>query len=401
MQHLSDQISQQQRLIALYRDQTAAETESRRVGLGLQIQNLETELKEWDAKALVLNQKIAEYERLKSKVDRTKILTERLLATVQNVDVNKSLGQDAVTIMEHASPPVTSKPGLVRDILTGGAVGLMCGLGIVVAIALLDDKVTSVLDVRNSFDEEVLAQIPQEAWTGPLDVRNLEAKHPMLAEAARNLRSSLLFMPYEGEKPKSFLVTSSIPGEGKSTISTNLAIALAATGSRTLLVDGDLGKGILHGIFNCPPSPGLAEVLRREVSAREALRTTDWDHLMVLPRGRNCSDASELYLRESTDDFLRQMYQDFDYIVFDTAPVLVKEDTASLAPKIDAALLVIRAGVTPLQRSRSALQILEQRNVNLLGVVFNSASKTSPGYYYDESYYGPAASADAADASSK
>jgi Mrp family chromosome partitioning ATPase len=130
----------------------------------------------------------------------------------------------------------------------------------------------------------------------------------------------------------------------------------------------------------------LTEVLRREINAREAVRVTPREHLFFLPRGRVATDASELYLREVTDDFLRHIYQDYDYIIIDSAPVLAKEDTASLAPKIDATLFVIRAGVASLRKSRTALDILHKRNVNVLGIVFNSATISSPGYYYYESY---------------
>jgi polysaccharide biosynthesis transport protein len=392
MQQLADQISQQQRLIALYRDQTAAEIASRRAALGLQMQNLEGEIKEWEAKALSLNQRIGDYNRLKSRVERTKTLTDRLLGTVQNVDVNKSLGQDVVTIMEHASPPNASRPGLVKDVATGGATGLACGLGILILLAMLDDRVSSVLEAQQVFDEEILAQFPREPWVGKMDLANMETKHPMFAEAARNLRSSLLFMSFEGARPKTILVTSSVPDEGKSTISANLAVALATTGAKTLLIDGDLRKGALHELFGRSSAPGLSEVLRREVNAREIVTATHLEHLSFLPRGSVATDASELYLREVTDEFLRQVYQEFDYIIFDSAPVLAKEDSASLAPKIDATLFVVRAGVTSFRRTKSALHTLHQRSVNVLGLVFNSASQTSPGYYYYQSY-GPEASA--------
>ena len=392
MIQLADQIQKQQQLISLFRDQTVAQIQNRRTGIELQIENLNGEIKEWETKALNLNQKIAEYNRLKAGVERSKALYDKLLATVQNVDVNKSLGQDVVSIMEHASAPVAFKAGLAKDIGTGAGGGFALGLGILVILGLLDDRVSSVVEIRQALDEEILAQIPREPWAGPLDVRNLETKHPMLAEACRNLRSSLLFMSFDGERPKTFLVTSSVPDEGKSTISTSLAISLAATGAKTLLIDGDLRKGALHTAFDYNSSPGLTEVLRNELTASEAIKITTCEHLHFLPRGRAATDASELYLREVTDSFLRQVYKDYEYIIFDSAPVLAKEDSASLAPKIDATLFVVRDGVASLRKSRSALEILHQRNVNVLGVIFNSATKSSPGYYYYESY-GPDAAA--------
>ncbi len=386
MVHLSNQIEQQQRMIELYRNQSAAQIQTRRAAIGLQIQNLETEIKDWEAKALLLNQKIADYNRIKAKVERSKSLSDRLLATVQSVDVNKSLGQDVVTIMEKATAPSVSTSGLAKELATGGMGGLVIGLAVLAVFALLDDRVSSVVEVQQAFDEEIVAQIPRESGTGQLDVVGARDKHPMFAEACKNLRSSLLFMPYEGQRPKTILVTSSVPDEGKSTISAGLAVTLAAAGSRTLLVDGDLRKGHLHVFFDNRVVPGLAEVLRREINVREALTVSAHENLHFLPRGKVASDASELYLREAADEFLRQIYQDYDFIVIDSAPVLAKEDTASLAPKIDATLFVIRAGVASMRKSRSALDSLLKRNVNVLGIIFNSTSRTSPGYYYYESY---------------
>lgn len=383
---LASQIEQQNQLIELYRNQSAAQIQTRRAGIGLQIQNVESEIMQWEGKALDLNQKIAEYNRIKAKVERSKSLSDRLLATVQSVDVNKSLGQDVLTIMEPATVPDVSSPGYAKELAIGGMTGLILGLAIVSVLALLDDRVSSVIEVQQAFEEEVMAQIPKESDPEHLDIVNARDRNPMFAEACKNLRSSLLFMPYEGQRPKTILVTSSIPGEGKSTISAGLAATLAAAGSRTLLVDADVRKGRLHGYFDDRVEPGLSEVLRREINVREAITVSTQENLFFLPRGKLAFDGSELFLREVTNEFLRQVYQDYDFIVIDTSPVLAKEDAASLAPKIDATLFVIRAGVASLRKSRSAIEMLHKRNVNVLGIIFNSASRSSPGYYYYESY---------------
>lgn len=383
---LEAQIEQQHKLIELYRAQSIEQLQTRRAGIDLQMRNLEGEIKEWETKALNLNQKISDYNRLKAKVDRNKSLSDRLVQTVQSVDVNKNLGQDVLSIMEHASPAGVTQPKLTTDLVRGGAMGLLFGLSVLGLFAFLDDKIASVVEVHQAFDEEVIAQIPREGIDGDLDPVNAEMKHPMFAEACKNLRSSLVYMSFDDKRPKTILITSSIPEEGKSTISANFAVALASAGSRTLLVDGDLRKGRLHDFFEKSATPGLAEVLRGQVSVGDAVTTTTNELLFFLPRGRFAFDASELFLRPCTDTFLRQIYDDYDYIVIDSAPVLAREDTASLAPKIDATLFVIRAGVASIRRSRSALDTLHKRNANILGIVFNAASSTSPGYYYYESY---------------
>jgi capsular exopolysaccharide synthesis family protein len=389
MLKLAEDVRQQERLIALYRDQATAQIQTRRASIGLQIENLESEIKETEPRALVLSQKLADYNRLRSKVERTKTMSDKLLSTMQSVDVNKSLGQDVVNIMEPASDPSPTKPGLTKDLLTGGAGGLMIGLAVLAVLFFLDDRVTSSYDIQQASDEELLAQIPQLKSKGPVNLLHPEEKNHVFNEACRNLRSSLLYMNFEGERPKTFLVTSSIPNEGKSTVSVNLAITLAAAGSKTLLVDGDLRRGALNEHFNLPTGPGFSEVLRQQINWQEVITQTEQENLSLISRGKALEEVSELYLSKVTDEFLRQVYDQYDYIIIDSAPVLVKEDTSSLAPKIDATLFVVRAGVTSLRAAKSAMEGLKKRNANLLGIVLNSApaSQSEHQYYYKYADY--------------
>ena len=378
---LSNMVEQQEKLIELYRQQSNTQLQARRDAIELEIQGLEAAVKEWEEKALSLNQRIANYNRLKSKVERTKALSDRLLSTIQSVDVNKTLGQDVVTIMERASTPMATKPGQTKNLIVGGFTGLALGLGILALMAVLDDRIESTLEIQGNFDEEVLAQIPREPGAESLNILKLDEKNHIFAEACKNLRSSLLFMALD-PKPKTYLITSSAPNEGKSTIAMNLAISLAGAGSRTLLVDGDLRRGGLHNYFEFESKPGFAEVLTQEIHWKEVVRTTPQENLFFLPRGRTLANASEYYLGKAADEFLRDIYHEYDYIVMDSAPVLAKEDTASIAPKIDATLFVIRAGVASLRATRSALDTLHKRNVNVLGIVLNFTDRTAPDYYY-------------------
>lgn len=386
MIQIGNEIEQQEKLIELFRDQSVAQLRTRRESIQLQIQNLETEVKEWETKALDLNQRIAEYNRLKAKVERAKTLSDRLLATIQSVDVNKSLGQDSLTIMERGSAATPTRPDLPKNLATGGAGGLVAAGLILGVMLLLDDRISSSLELQHVFDEEVLAQIPGEASKERLNILKLDDRHHVFSEAFRNLRSSLHFMSFEDHRPKTFLVTSAVPGEGKSTVSVNLAITLAAAGSRTLLVDGDMRRGALNEYFELPITPGFSEVLQGGVSWREAVRNTAQENLQILPRGRTLNRTSEYYLGSVTDDFLRDVHQEYDFVVIDSAPVLAKDDTTSLAPKVDTVLMVARATVSSARLTRTALLALYKRQVNVLGFVLNGAAKSAPDYYYYHKY---------------
>lgn len=389
---LNAEIAQQESLIELYRAQSVEQLASRRESMQVEIKSIEAQTKELEVKALELNDKIAEYNRLKSRIERAKSLSERLQGTMQSVGVNKSLGQDVLTVMERASSPAAIRPDLAKNTTTGGVAGLLLGLGIIAAIVFLDDRTSSSVELLQSFSEPVIAQIPREKESDErLSLLSVGDEQHMFVEAYRTFRSSLHFMAFEDVRPKVLLVTSAVPGEGKSTVATNLAITLARGGAKTLLIDADLRKGVSHQYFSVPSEPGLSEILRGDPAWRRSVVATSEENLFVIPRGKAIFNAGEHFLSGATDEFLRALYPHCDYIVIDTAPVLASDDTPCLAPKADATLFVVRAGVSSTRLIRSALEILYKRQTNVLGFVLNSAeASTSHAYYYKYSrYYEP------------
>ena len=140
---------------------------------------------------------------------------------------------------------------------------------------------------------------------------------------------------------------------------------------------------------------GFSEVLKQEVNWREVVVPTSSPSLFVLPRGNTLSQPSEHLLRESTDAFLKDIYNHYDYIIIDSSPVLAADDTTSLAPKIDATLFVVRLSYTSARLTRKALELLYNRQVNVPGVILNYVDTSLPEYYYyqyAEYYNTPAAS---------
>src|SRR5207249_576769 len=197
--------------------------------------------------------------------------------------------------------------------------------------------------------------------------------------------------PYEGPRPKTILVTSAVPNEGKSTVSANLAIALALSGARTLLIDGDLRRGALREQFSTNSRVGFSEVLQQEMPWQEVVMTTAYPSLFLLTRGKPLPQPSEHLLRDSTDQFLKEVYHQYDYIIIDSSPVLAADDTTSLAPKIDATLLVVRLSYTSARLAKKALELLYSRQVNVPGIILNFVDTSLPEYYYYQysEYYNP------------
>ena len=283
---LDRQIAQQQQLIDVFRKQSSEDLQRRREAARLEIQNLEKTIQEWETKALDLSQRLAEYSGIQDSVNRKRAQLDSLSKSKGSVEVSRDVDQDVLSIRQRASTAVAQKPGILRTVCTGLGLGFFVGLVILMLIDQLDDRVASYTEFQSHFRDRVLAQIPHS----PVDrhsgtpVLMLEDERHAFAEAFRSLRSSILFLPVEGERPKILLITSAVPNRGKSTVTTNFAITLSFSGSRVLLVDGDLRRGELHRSFGLNNECGLSDVLGGKVPLEEATQHTLVPNLTLLSR---------------------------------------------------------------------------------------------------------------------
>ncbi len=380
---LNDEITKQEKLIDLYRQDTVEKLETRRKSIGKQMENLQTNIKEWETKALDLSQRLAQFNRIKGKADRLKTLYDRLTNNLKEVNVSQSVDSgDQISIMEMGTTPLSVRPGWFKSLLIGLGCGALAGIGILLLLDRIDDRMASFGEFQHQFSENVLGQIPKEKTKGRVTLLQPDDARHVFAESYRNIRSSIFFMPYEGPRPKTLLITSSVPNEGKSTISSNLAITMALSGARTLLIDGDLRRGALRESFGVSSKIGFSEVLKQEVNWKEVVVPTSYPNLFLMPRGKTLGQPSEHLLRESTDALLREMYDLYDYIIIDSSPVLAADDSTSLAPKIDATLFVVRLSYTSARLTRKSLELLYNRQVNVPGVILNYVDTSLPEYYY-------------------
>lgn len=383
--HLNDEISLQQKLIAVYQEQSKTQLEGERESKRIQIENLQNERKEWSAKALDLSGRSGQYDALKSKLDRLKGLYDRLLTSMQAIDVNKNLDQNIVAILEKASPSVPLKLGLFDSLVSAVLTGLGLGLAILFLCDKLDDRIISSEEYCALFDERILGRIPVEK-TKILAL--LHPADPAFAEAFSSVRSALLFNPGETDRARTILVASAVPNEGKSTIAANLAATLAYGGARTLLVDGDLRRGDIHKVLDIPNDGGVAEIIAGEVEWSKVAKPCKIDNLTVITRGKALESPGKYLLGSVTGDFLKQIGETFDFVILDSAPVLAVDDTTMLAPKVDAVLNVIRLGFSSFKSVRAAQELLHERDVKIIGTVLNALDASIDGYtYYRYSSY--------------
>ena len=386
-------IARREKLLKILRSQGDEQLKSKKELLGLEIQVVEKDLKEWDAKTLEIQEKAAEYQKLKANSQRIQTLYDQLSATMQTLDVNREISPESVETMEKASPAFPDRPDLPKKLAVGSLVGLVLGVALLLLLDRLDDRMSSFTELQDLFDEEILGQVPTERSISSKRQTSLiepeDARHSFV-EAFRNLRSSLLYMAETGERPKTILVTSSVPNDGKSLTAANLAITMASAGSRVLLVDADLRKGLLHHRFGVPAEPGLSEVLSTGLAWEAAVQATKFSNLFILPAGGRTAQPSELFISEATKRFLHDAAGKYDYVILDTVPVMAADDVTSLAPQVDGVLFVIRAVFTSARVARAALESLYQRQARVLGLVFNAVRPSSVYYYYRyKDYYKP------------
>jgi len=377
------------RLLAIYRDQSVEQLEARKSALALQIQNLQNQTRQLGRENLELSGKRLEYERLKARGQRIQSLYDQLLTSLQSLDVNKQIGPESVTVYQPASDAAPLPPELGRNLLIAVLLGLGLGLAILFIVDRMDDRLNSFTELQEFFDEEVLGQIPREGsrkLSGNLPLLQADDARMAFVESFRNLRSSLLYLKQTGQQPRTLLVTSSVPNDGKSLTAANLAIALAMSGSRVLVVDADLRKGSLHTRFGVTAEKGLSQMLAQNLDWHTLTLETRLPNLRLLPRGAAEKHSTEFFFAADMEKFLIEAGKEFDYVIIDTPPVMAADDAATLAPRVDGVLFVIRAEQTSARVARASLDILHQRNAHVLGIVFNCVRPGAGDYHYYDRY---------------
>jgi capsular exopolysaccharide synthesis family protein len=169
-------------------------------------------------------------------------------------------------------------------------------------------------------------------------------------------------------------------------VASNLAITLAFSGAKTLFIDGDMRSGKASHLFGAQNTTGFSNILLQKIAWTDTVFMTEFDHLFIIPCGPALHHTAEHLLGKVTDQFLIDIYDHFDYVIFDTPPVIILDDTLCLAPKIDATLFVMRFNNSSTRSSRRALELLDQRQANVIGLVCNGVTLSETEYAYNYNY---------------
>ncbi len=333
---------------------------------------LETEYESRTKKIAIIKEQLDSLERALSSMGR--IATEDEQFTV----LERGTGDPA--------PVAPNRPSLIA---AGTGVGFVIGLGLMFLLHKLDDRLDNPEHIEEELGEPILGQLPEvdkkHYREGYLVLTRMKA-HTMFAESLRGIRSALLLSP-EGNSKRLLAVTSSVPGDGKTTFTTNFAITLANSGNRTLLIDADLRRGNVHGYFEQPLEMGLAEVLEGKLGLAEAIRETGIDNLSFMRAGARPSNPSELLIGPATKDLIIELRGRFDYVIFDCPPLTAIDDTFSIAAYLDGLFFVVRAGKTSMRFAKMGIATIHQRGAPILGLIVNGVPIDNPYYYYTTYYY--------------
>lgn len=366
--------------------EVVSQLEARRSQADAQLVGLRQKRAEAEQRLLDITGKSVEYNTLSRNLDADRALYDSVLARLKEVDVTSGLTNQSITIQERAlgAGPVPSKT--LQYILLGLIGGLAAGVAMALGLNYLDPSLRTIEQVEQRTGVGVIATVPRIKQTplqggGGAMLPTQSDRRGLVAEAFRTMRATLAHAAGR-DNSRVFLITSAIPGEGKTFTSSNFAAILAQQDLKTLLVDADLRKpSVSKLLFNENIKPGLSEVLLGHVTAEQAIVPTKIENLWVLPAGGIAPNPSELLAQSRIKDVFGLLKEKFDRIVIDTSPVLAVRDPLLLAPLVDVTCLVTRAGHSPSKASVQAVRLLTEAGAAPSGIVLNSVREGRGSYY--------------------
>ncbi len=288
-----------------------------------------------------------------------------------------------VQLTDPAEPGKTPvRPNKPLNIGLGIVFGLIMGIGLAFFIEYLDTSVKTIDDVERIFQAPVLGVIPQNI--GYLLEEGPESKN---AEAYRVLRTNLMFSR-RNEKFNTIVIVSAGAGEGKSTTTLNLSTVFAQAGNRVLIVDSDLRRPTLHKLFKVPNNLGLTNYLLKQNGVAEVVQTTPVPNLDFMPSGKLPNSSMGILGSEQMKEMINELKQRYDFIFFDSPPILGVSDASVLASEVDLVMQVIQYRRYPQPMTIRAKQMIEKVGGNFVGIVLNNINMSQDeGYYYYSGYY--------------
>jgi len=380
-------------------------------GLSAQIDALRGILAKYEEELAALPEQGLELARLQRQLQVEQNTYLLMKEKLEETKISEAGQKENVRIVDTAiEPDYPVKPKKKLNFLLGALIGLGLGVGLTFLMEYFDNSIKNPEELEK-MGFPILAIIPRietneiakkifsgngsengDFQDGRLIetqlVSHFDPKSP-ISEAYRTLRTNIQFKNLNsGKKTHSLLVTSSAPKEGKSTTIANLAITMAQMGSKTLLVDTDLRRPVIHSIFNLKKEKGITNYLMGKYSFEEVVKTTLIDNLYLVTSGPLPPNPSEILSSDAMKEFFKEAHSQFDVLLLDSPPIIAVTDAAVLSTMVDGVLLVIKAHQTPRDVIKRAKSLLDNVNAPILGCILNSVDiEKGYGSYYYYYYY--------------
>lgn len=302
---------------------------------------------------------------------------------VSNLTPRRSDGTLPVTletVQQATVPRGQSSPNVLVSIVLGGLIGLVVAVAGVVIRELVGAKIRSTDQIRQIADVSFLGTIVEDKTIMASPVMLQGANYSKRAEEFRQIRTNLRFLQ-AGKDRKVFVITSSIPGEGKSVVAANLAAVLAASGASVCLVEADLRRPSLGPYLDLEDVVGVTSVLAGDATVDEALQTWGPDGLQVMLSGQLPPNPSEMLGSLAAEELFVELSDRFDTVIIDCPPLLPVTDAAIIARYFDGAIMVAGTGRVQVREFRRSLQMLDAAGVPLLGVIANRSAPEAETKY--------------------
>ncbi|VVS95317.1 GumC family protein [Desulfoluna spongiiphila] len=354
------------------------------------VKNLKAQLLAAKSEAITLSEKYVQYKILKRDVETYRHLYNALIAKIKEQTLSEEVQTVSVWTVEAAVPPVEPvDTHRARNLLLGVLLGLFGGVGLAFFVEYLDNTVKSVEEAEERFGLPVLSVISQmDAKEGRIEDVLKDAPLSSVSESYKSLRVALMLTSRD-TPPRRILFTSMAPADGKTTTAVNLATALANSGKKVLIIDGDLRKPNLGNLLGLTSEVGLSTYLSGN-SDDSVVINTDVENLHAALAGPVPPLPSELLSSERLKTFLDAMSETYDMVVIDSPPVMPVSDSLILSQLVDTTVVVVRAGKTSYDMLDRGLKAMEHVGADVKGLVINGAGKKNGGYYYYGygAYYG-------------
>lgn len=355
------------------------------------------------------NEAAINYRIIQQEIETNKQLLDGLLQRSKENDVVLAGTPNNIYVVDYAvTPEAPIGPQRFRSIIMGLFLALAGGIGLAIFLEYMNDSVRSTEDVERWLRLPSIGVIPQiggssarkrflpsralqrrdgNGHDSPELLTNVESRSA-LAESYRHLRTSVL-LSSAGRAPKTLLVTSSMPSEGKTTTAVNTALSLAQTGASVLVIDADMRRPRVHSIFGVDNRHGLSTILSNDMSEAEMLNLIVQHHesgLNFLPSGAIPPNPAELLGSEQMRRLISILESNFNHIIIDSPPIGSFTDGVLASTLVDGVLLVVHSGKTSRSVARRTRQILQDVGAKVFGVVLNNVNLREHDYYYYRSY---------------